>query len=286
MNTTPGKPIRRYNVFLVCLALCCFVVLPGAALFNFYEIQSIKESAATDLTIETFFEENQEAMDKYVESRINAYVVSQKQKVIDRKFELYSSAEETISSGKHIYGNEKARFTLVEFSDAECPYCKRFHSVPKKVVDSSSGLVNWQWKHLPLPSHNPVATVEAQSMECVSELAGNQAFWVYLHQVFEETQGNGQGAGDLVSLAASIGVDEERFSDCMRQGTHREKISKDLELARSMSVNSTPVTFVVDNHTGKQIQLRGLQKPESIASAVQRLKKEADLAQQVNGSGK
>ncbi|MEW7976409.1 MAG: thioredoxin domain-containing protein, partial [Candidatus Sedimenticola endophacoides] len=126
-------------------------------------------------------------MNEHIDVRIDAYIDRRKQEKVVRKYEAYELAAEQTRTGNHIYGNEDARFTLVEYSDLECPYCKRFHSVPKKVVDSSSGLVNWQWKHLPLPFHNPVAAVEAQASECVASIAGNRAFWVYLQQIFEET---------------------------------------------------------------------------------------------------
>ncbi|BFM18787.1 hypothetical protein R50073_49700 (plasmid) [Maricurvus nonylphenolicus] len=233
--------------------------------------------ATTPVTIQQLVDADKKAFDAYVKDQIDGYVAAQKQKKIDRKYDAYSDALERTRTGKHIYGEEDARFTLVEFSDLECPFCKRFHSVPKEVVDASSGRVNWEWKHLPLPSHNPVASVEAQASECVAEIKGNRAFWVYIHQVFDETKGNGQGAGDLINLASNIGVDPEEFADCMKEGRHSEKIAKDLQLATQMNVNSTPVTFVIDNHTGKQVMLRGMRKPESIATTIQRLLKEQQL---------
>ncbi len=234
-------------------------------------------AATTPVTIQKLADVDKKAFDAYVKDQIDDYVAAQKQQNIDRKYDAYSDALERTRTGKHIYGKEDARFTLVEFSDLECPFCKRFHSVPKEVVDASSGRVNWEWKHLPLPSHNPVASVEAQASECVAEMKGNRAFWVYLHQVFDETKGNGQGAGDLINLASNIGVDPEEFSDCMKEGRHSEKIAKDLQLATQMNVNSTPVTVVIDNHTGKQVMLRGVRKPESIATSIQRLLKEQKL---------
>lgn len=260
----------------VAIALVALIVAL-AALFMSMKNDSQIVSMSEPTTIQALVDADKSALDSYLKDRIDRYVADQKQEKIDRKYDTYSGALERTRTGNHIYGEEDARFTLVGFSDMECPFCKRFHAVPKEVVDASKGRVNWEWKHLPLPSHNPVAAVEAQASECVAELMGNRAFWVFIHQVFDETKGNGQGAGDLISLASNIGVDPDQFAGCMKDGRHAEKVSEDLQLATQMNVNSTPVTFVVDNHTGKQVMLRGLRNPESIATTIQRLLKEQQL---------
>lgn len=251
------------------------------AAFSLYQVQALSSSVdavSTKAEFDHFFGDNAKQINEHIDVRIDAYIDRRKQEKVARKYEAYELAVEQTRTGNHIYGHEDARFTLVEYSDLECPYCKRFHSVPKKVVDSSSGLVNWQWKHLPLPFHNPVAAVEAQASECVASIAGNRAFWVYLQQIFEETKGNGQGAGDLVNIAQSIGVDEDMFSDCVNGGKFRDKVAADLQHAKDLGVNSTPVTFVVDNRTGQNTLLRGVQTPEAIVSTIQRMKKEADAS--------
>lgn len=251
------------------------------AAFTFYQVltlSSFVDALSTKADFAHFFGDNANEINEHIDLRIDAYIDRQKQENLDRKYDAYELAVEKTRTGNHIYGHEDARFTLVGYSDLECPYCKRFHSAPKKVVDSSSGLVNWQWKHLPLPFHNPVAVVEAQASECISNIAGNRAFWVYLQQVFEKTKGNGQGAGDLVSIAQSIGVDEDIFTDCVNGGKFRDKVAADIQQAKNLGINSTPVTFVVDNRTGQNTLLRGAQTPEAIVSTIRRMKKEADAS--------
>lgn len=251
------------------------------AAFSLYQVQALSSSVdavSARAEFDHFFGDNAKQINEHIDVRIDAYIDRRKHEKVARKYEAYELAVDHTRTGNHIYGHEDARFTLVEYSDLECPYCKQFHSVPKKVVDSSSGLVNWQWKHLPLPFHNPVAAVEAQASECVASIAGNRAFWVYLQQIFEETKGNGQGAGDLVNIAQSIGVDEDSFSDCVNNGKLRDKVAADLQHAKDLGVNSTPVTFVVDNRTGQNTLLRGVQSPEAIVTTIHRMKKEADAS--------
>ncbi|MEX6397464.1 DsbA family protein [Providencia hangzhouensis] len=64
-----------------------------------------------------------------------------------------------LDSNTLTYGNENARFSLVTYMDFQCPYCQRFASTPKTLVDKANGgLVNWKWKNSPLPFHEPNAT--------------------------------------------------------------------------------------------------------------------------------
>lgn len=215
-------------------------------------------------------------LNQHIDVRIDQYVARVKQRKVDQKFTAYEGAAEHTQSGKRIYGNEQARFTLVGYSDIECPYCRKFHSTPKGIVDASNGLVSWEFVHLPLPFHNPAAFTGAVAAECAGELAGNRGFWVYLQSLFDNTKGNGKGAGDLVALAGEIGIDEQAFAHCMESGKHREKVAADLQKAKDLGVNSTPATFIVDNRTGQSTLVRGMQKPEAFASMIAKLKKEAD----------
>src|SRR3546814_8358742 len=51
----------------------------------------------------------------------------------------WSAASDIEVKGRNIYGKADAEFTLVEFSDLECPFCKRFHDTPKSLVEQAGG---------------------------------------------------------------------------------------------------------------------------------------------------
>lgn len=268
------QPKITFTALIIAFISVC------AATYSIYQtvqLSSAVKTVSQAYQFEEFLIHNAKDLNNHIDARIDAFIDRRKQEKINTKFEAYENAVKNTKSGKHIYGQEKARFTLVEYSDLECPYCRKFHSIPKKVVDASNGIVNWEWKHFPLPSHNPVAAIEAQASECVASISGNRAFWVYLHQIFELTKGNGQGAGDLVQIAANIGVDDKAFSNCLNEATFREKVIADMMQAKSLGINSTPVTFIVDNQTGNSTLMRGLQNPEAIVSTIQKMKKESEL---------
>lgn len=183
----------------------------------------------------------------------------------EKKFELASNNNNT---DKWIYGDIGARFTLVEFSDTECPYCKRFHDTPKKIVDTLQGAVNWEFVNLPLGFHNPAAEAQAIAMECVGQIKGNKGFWMMADDVFKHTRGNGQGVPDLVALAVENGVNKEQFAACMASEEAKKKVYDDMNKAQTLGIKGTPATFVVDNTTGKSKILSGSQPPEAFLTTI------------------
>lgn len=211
----------------------------------------------------------QQSLEEIVDKRIEVYVERMKQAAIAERLKPYELASEVVDSGKHIYGSLNARFTLVEYSDLECPFCKSFHSTPKNVVDYSGGLVNWEFVHFPLPMHNPVAFIEAQASECVSELAGNRAFWAFIGLVFDNTKGNGQQLPNLASIGSSLGVDDELLLECVRSGRYKEKVQKSVDDGTKVGITGTPTTIIVDNHTGQVIPLNAQASFDSINAAIQ-----------------
>jgi len=197
----------------------------------------------------------EEKINEMIDARIAHYVEAQRQAAINEKYKPYTNADETVESGKHIYGSQTARFTLVEYSDIECPYCKRFQPIPKEVVDSSKGLVNWEFVHFPLSFHNPVAFIEAQATECVASLKGNRAFWVFTDELFQKTRGNGQTLPDIATIAKSIGVDDGKFIECVKSGRFKDKIQASIDNGNKAGVSGTPTTFIVDNQTGTLVPM-------------------------------
>lgn len=81
-----------------------------------------------------------------------------------------------ISATDHIFGNPNAPVVIVEYSDFECPYCKKFHVTLKQAVDESSGNVAWVYRNWPLHQNSLEKLVAA---ECVAKIKGNDAYWKY-----------------------------------------------------------------------------------------------------------
>lgn len=96
-----------------------------------------------------------------------------------------------------VLGNVNAPITMVEFSDYECPFCKRHftQTIPglkKDYIDT--GKVKLVFRDfIAVPSHNPTANVEALAAECVKEMGGSEAYYKFHDLIFTQTKSNGLG---------------------------------------------------------------------------------------------
>ncbi len=152
----------------------------------------------------------------------------------------------------HVRGNPQATISLIEYSDFECPFCKRFHPTAKKIVAAYGGKVNWVYRHFPLIFHNPGAQKQAEASECAAELGGNQAFWRYADLIFERTSSGGKGfpLENLTPLAKEIGLDEKKFQECFDSGRYTARVKEDFNEGVQIGVTGTPGNVLLNNETG------------------------------------
>ncbi len=173
---------------------------------------------------------------------------------------------EAISVEDHIRGNRDAPVKIVEYSDFECPFCKRFHETMQQATSAYGDQVAWVYRHFPLDSLHPVkARREAVASECVAELGGNDAFWKFADRFFELTPSNNQTDIDTVlpQIAREIGLDEAAFSECLASGRYDVHIEEDAQNAVASGGNGTPWSIVV-TASGKKYPLSGAQPYESV----------------------
>lgn len=184
----------------------------------------------------------------------------------------YSLAEEKTLNVLQ-YGDGTARINMQMFSDIECPICRKMHPVLKQIVDSSQGVINWEYRHFPLAQHNPAAAVESQAIECIRESYGNRNAWVMLEVLFEKTLSNGKGVDSLPAIARSYGMSGSLIENCLASDGHKEKINSDYELGRSLGINATPAIKITDKKTNKTILVRGYKTPEQLLLLISELLK-------------
>lgn len=230
--------------------------------------EMLESSLKSEEGFDALLTHHKDRIEKTVQDTIEKMAKARRDELVARKYEAFSNADEDRTDKKAIYGNPKARFTLVEFSDLECPYCKRFHETAKTLVDTSNGMVNWQWKNLPLDFHNPVAFNQAVAAECVWEQKGNRGFWVFLDEVFKNSEGGGNGIKDISEVVESVGADIKEFVACMGSKRHEETVRADMEMAKSLGITGTPSSFIVDNTTGESIRIGGAQPLNALVSVV------------------
>ena len=152
-----------------------------------------------------------------------------------------------IGDDDHIRGNKNAVVTIVEFSDLECPFCKRFHSTLQQALADYGDQVRWVYKHFPIDQLHSKADKEAEAAECAGELGGNEKFWAYLDRIFEITpSNNGLDLAVLPQIAKDLGLGQKAFEDCLNSGKYAEKVERQYQEGVKLGVNGTPGSFVND----------------------------------------
>ena len=177
----------------------------------------------------------------------------------------------------HIKGNPDAEVTLVEYSDFECPFCKKFHVTAEKLVEAYDGKLNWVYRHFPLSFHNPGAQKQAEAAECASALGGNDMFWKYTDTIYERTRSGGRGFAvrKLVPLAVELGIDEQQFKECLDSGRYAARVQEDFDEGSRIGIRGTPGNVLINSRTGTILARSGAQPFEKLKVDIDRLLAEA-----------
>lgn len=141
-------------------------------------------------------------------------------------------------------GSEDAPVTIVEFSDFQCPFCRKHYTqtMPQLEQDYiSTGKVKYVYRDFPLSFH-PGAQSAAEAGECAEE---QDKFWEYHDKIFDEQ--NKQGSGtvqftvtDLKQWAADIGLDTGKFNECLDSGKYTQEVKKDFADGGAAGITGTP----------------------------------------------
>lgn len=191
-------------------------------------------------------------LDAAIEKGIGTYIVKQRLAAEEAKAQQQRERSKNLrpvtAKRDHILGNPDAPITLIEYSDFECPFCKRFHPTVIKLIENNPDKVRWVYRHFPLGFHNPGAQKQAEAAECVAELNGNDAFWDYSHKLYARTKSNGKGfpLSNLRPLAEEIGVDGDTFSACLDSGKMTARVKEDMANGAKVGVTGTPAAFIVN----------------------------------------
>jgi protein-disulfide isomerase len=136
-------------------------------------------------------------------------------------------------------GPGNAPVTIVEFSDYQCPFCKRAEDSVKEVVKKYGDKVRLVYMDFPLPMH-PNALRAAQAARC----AGDQGKYWQFHDALFDDQSKLDAAG-LKATAEHLKLDTKKFDECTAHDLHVDEIKKSQEEGSQVGVDGTP-TFVIN----------------------------------------
>lgn len=169
----------------------------------------------------------------------------------------------------HILGSKDADVVIIEWSDSECPFCKKAHPEVKEVLKEFGDKVAFVYRHFPLEGIHPNARREAHALECVAKLSNdNTAFFSFLDTVFAI---EGDGTESLIEKSAeNFGIKNTDFKNCMSDDSINSIIDQDIALGKKSGVEGTPAFFYVSKK-GTIVPAFGLQDANDMKSIVNQL---------------
>lgn len=136
-------------------------------------------------------------------------------------------------------GPADALVTIVEFSDFQCPFCRRFHDETyQDLLDAYPGQIRFVYRNLPLTSIHPDAMPAAVASLCAND---QQAYWDYHGKLFSSEALTRE---TFIQYATDLNLNVEDFTACLDSGKFDEFIQQDMEFALNLGVQSTPTFFV------------------------------------------
>lgn len=136
-------------------------------------------------------------------------------------------------------GPANAPVTIVEFSDFECPFCKRVHPTLTQLLAKYPGKVKLVYRDFPLENIHPQARRAAEAARCAEDQG---KFWGYYDALFKGSPK--LSPDDLKRYATQVGLDSKKFDACVAKDGHKAAIQRDLEEGRRLGITGTPAFYI------------------------------------------
>jgi protein-disulfide isomerase len=140
---------------------------------------------------------------------------------------------------QRIRGNPAAPVMIVEFSDFQCPYCRRVQATLNALLEKYPGQVAVSFRDYPVRELHPQAHLAAEAARC----AGAQGkFWEFHDELFLPSAPFGRAA--MSAAAEKLALDLAAFDACVDGGAFRQAVLADFAAGNRAGVSGTPAFFI------------------------------------------
>jgi protein-disulfide isomerase len=137
-----------------------------------------------------------------------------------------------------VRGESSAPITIVEFSDFQCPHCKRLQPLLERLLEDYRGQVKIVFKNFPLTSVHPDAATAAAA----AVAAGKQGkFWPFHDKLFHGDQEH-EAMVDLQKVAQDLKLDLKKWQGDIEAS--RPQVAKDRADGEKLEINATPTMYI------------------------------------------
>jgi protein-disulfide isomerase len=140
-------------------------------------------------------------------------------------------------------GNPTAAVTLEEFGDYQCPPCGAVALLLPKLETQYGSKLRVVFRHFPLEGHK-----HAREAAYFAEAAGLQGKFWEMHETIYRHRENWTNLDSVTPIfsgyGSELGLDAKRLRDDVQSQAVRDRVERDLQLAKARGVNATPTIFV------------------------------------------
>lgn len=159
-----------------------------------------------------------------------------------------------------VQGPDDALVTIIEFSDFECPYCRKYsQETYTKIIENYGDQVRYIFKDLPLVSIHPNAVPAAAAAQCAQE---QDAFWEFHDLLF--TMELGLNTEAYLNYAERLNLEMVSFETCVSEGRYNDTVLLDTNILTEMGAPMSTPTFFING-----IYLSGAQPYELFSELIQ-----------------
>ena len=137
-------------------------------------------------------------------------------------------------------GAKNAKVVIQEFSEFQCPYCKRANETVKQVVKNYGDKVKIVWRNVPLSFHKQAMPAAEAAMEAYDQ-KGDDGFWKYHDKLWEsQSKPGGLERDNLEKIAQELGLNMTEFKEALDKREHKARIEADAAVANKAGIKGTP----------------------------------------------
>jgi protein-disulfide isomerase len=218
----------------------------------YQEEVTAKAQTVSEEDLKNFYEANKSRINQpfdQIKSRLEAYLNQRSEQQRENEFlrELRQRYNVAIAieppkvdvgvDDDPALGPQDAAVTIIEFSDFECPYCRRVQPTLKRLLKEYEGKIRLVFRDFPLSFHKN-AQKAAEAAQCAAE---QDQFWPYHDKLFEQ---NALATSDLKKYASELSLNTDQFNTCLDSGKYGQEVSNDMKDGQAAGVSATPSFFV------------------------------------------
>ncbi|HEY7371916.1 MAG TPA: thioredoxin domain-containing protein [Polyangia bacterium] len=137
-------------------------------------------------------------------------------------------------------GAPATKVTIVEFSDFQCPFCKRAEPTVKGVLDKYGKDISLVWMNQPLPFHDHA--MDAATAFQAASRQGHDKAWKLHDKMYENN--TALTRADIEKYAGEVGLNTGKFKKDWDDPKVKAEVEEDQKAAGAAGANGTPTFFI------------------------------------------